>query len=324
MRPERELIDLIRGLLTRDPNEMLELGRDDASARRLSEGIYVFNTDMMTSSTDLLPGISLENFARKCVISNFSDLAAKGAKPIFFMASIGLPAYMNDADFTSIIGGLEKGSSDYGAYFTGGDLGESEELVIAGFSVGRVVSRLVSRKGSRPGDLIMTTGTFGLTWLGFQHLLRGMDLPSDLRELAIKSVYEPEAKVNEGILISRYATSSIDSSDGLYWSLKELSRASGNGFLVNKLPLDPKISKFLKRRGLDEMDAVFHGGEEYHIVFTVPKENLPSLAKEFSRRGYKLLEIGVVIDKPGVFISKENEIIEVTEGGWEHFRSQYQ
>ncbi len=320
MRPERELIDLIRKLLVKDPDEMLELGRDDASARRLSDDIYVFNTDMMESSTDLLPGIGLENFARKCVVSNFSDLAAKGASPLFFMASIGLPISMRDSDFISIIRGLERGSSEYKAYFTGGDLGESEELVIAGFSVGRVVNRLVSRKGSRPGDLIMTTGTFGITWLGFQHLLRGMSLPEDLRNLAIKAVYEPEAKVNEGILISRYATSSIDSSDGLYWSLKELSRASGNGFLVNKLPLDPKISKFLEDKRLGKIDAIFHGGEEYHIVFTVPEEDLPHLEREFSRGGYSLLEIGVVIDKPGVFISRGNEVI---EGGWEHFKSQY-
>ncbi len=323
MRSERELIDLIRKLLVKDPNEMLELGRDDASARRLSDGIYVFNTDMMGSSTDLLPGISLENFARKCVVSNFSDLAAKGAKPIFFMASIGLPADMEDSDFISIIRGLEKGSKEYKAYFTGGDLGESKELVIAGFSVGRVVNRLVSRKGSRPGDIIMTTGTFGLTWLAFQHLLKGMSLPEDLRDLAIKAVYEPRAKVDEGILMSRYATSSIDSSDGLYWSLKELSRASGNGFLVNRLPLDPKLSKFLRERGLNEIDAVFHGGEEYQIVFTIPKEYLPQLKREFLRRGYNLLEIGIVIDKPGVFISKGSEVVEVTEGGWEHFRSQY-
>ncbi len=321
MRPERELIDMIRKLLTEDPEEMLELGRDDASARKLFEGIYVFNTDMMASSTDLLPGMSLENYARKCVVSNFSDLAAKGAKPIFFMASVGLPAEMEENNFISIIRGLERGSREYDAYFTGGDLGESKELILAGFSVGRIINRLVSRRGSKPGDVIVTTGTFGLTWLGFQHLLRGMSLPDRLRELAIKAVYEPKARVDEGILISNYASSSIDSSDGLYWSLKELSRASGYGFLVNKIPLDPTISKFIEKRKLDPLDVVFHGGEEYHIIFTVPREELPHLRAESSRKGLNFLEIGVVIEEPGVFIERNNEIIRVAEGGWEHFRS---
>ncbi len=321
MRPERELIDLIREIISRDPEELLEPGRDDASARRLVDGIYVFNTDMVAEATDLLPGMSLRQLARKCVVSNFSDLAAKGAKPLFFMASAGLSRDMGDEEFISMVKGLEEGSREFGAYFVGGDLGESRELVIAGFAVGKIERNLVRRSGAKPGDVLFTTGWFGLTWLAFQHLLRGMDLPDDVRVEALKAVYEPVARIREGITASAYASSSVDSSDGLYWSLEELSRASGYGFLVERIPLHPAVELLASKGRIDPVEAAFHGGEEYEIVFSVPQDRVDALQEEFSEKGLSLIRIGRVVEDRGVFVRLDEEIEEVEEGGWEHFKS---
>lgn len=320
MRPERESIDLIRRMITRDPEELLELGRDDASARNLSSGAYVFKTDMVAEGTDLLPGMSLRQLARKCVISNFSDLAAKGGHPLFFMASVGLPVDTRDEDFLDLIKGFEDGSKGYGAYFVGGDLGESEEIVLAGFAVGKIERRLVSRSGARPGDILLTTGEFGLTWLAFQHLLKGMDLPNGVRKEALRAAYEPKARVEEGIVASAYASSSVDSSDGLYWSLSELSRASGYGFLVERIPLHPLVSELAEKGMVDPIEAAFHGGEEYELVITVPQESLPDLEEEFREKGMILIRIGRVIEEREVLVKIGDEIEEVEEGGWEHFK----
>ncbi len=322
MRPERELVDMLRKLLIRDPRDLLELGRDDSSARSLVEGIYVFNTDMVVQSTDLLPGMSLEQLARKCVVSNYSDLAAKGAKPLFFLASIGLPENLGDEDFISIMRGLQRGVSEYNSYLSGGDISEANELIIAGFAAGKVSHRLVSRRDAQPGDLIFTTGSFGLTSLAYMHLLKGMDLPPVLREIVLRAVYEPVAKVEQGVCISEFASSSTDSSDGLYWSLKELSRASGYGYVVDDLPIDKRILNFVERAGLDLTEVVFHGGEEYELVFTVSPDRTLQLKDAFGRRGWDLLKIGYVISEPGVFLKHDGSLLEVREGGWEHFKSE--
>lgn len=320
VRPERELIDEIIDIVSEDPEGLLKLGRDDASARKLGEGVYVFKMDMVSSSTDLLPGMSLRQLAKKCVVSNFSDVASKGARPLIFMTSIGLPSHLSDEDFRSIFLGLEDAMRKYGTYLIGGDLGESEEVVISGFAFGKVVKRLVERRGAKPGDLIATTGPFGFTWFGFKYLLEGMELPEWLKSKALKSVYEPEARVEEGIAISNYATSSIDSSDGLYWSLKELSRASGYGFLVEYLPLDEEVRSYIREEGIDPVGAVFHGGEEYEIVFTVEEERLSELRDELLSLGADLLLIGRVIEPAGVYLRVDGACVEVPEGGWEHFR----
>ncbi|RLG42877.1 MAG: thiamine-phosphate kinase [Thermoproteota archaeon] len=322
VRPERELVDMLRKLLIRDPEGLLEIGRDDSSARSLVGGIYVFNTDMVVQSTDLLPGMSLGQLARKCVISNYSDLAAKGAKPLLFLASIGLPKDLEDKDFISIMRGLQRGVSEYDSYLSGGDISEANEVIIAGFAAGRVLRRLVSRKDAQPGDLIFTTGSFGLTSLAYMHLLEGMDLPPGLRDLVLRAVYEPVAKVEQGICISEFASSSTDSSDGLYWSLKELSRASGYGYVVDNLPIDKRILSFVERAGLDPTEVVFHGGEEYELVFTVSPDKVSQLEEVFERRGWDLLKIGHVISEPGVFLKHNENFLEVREGGWEHFKSE--
>lgn len=320
VRPERELVDEIVRLVTEDPGELLKLGRDDASARELDRGVYVFKMDMVTSSADLLPGMGLSQLAKKCVTANFSDIASKGGRPVLFMSSLGLPRDLTDDDFSSILKGLEEAMRKYGTYLVGGDLSESKEVVISGFAFGRVEGRLVGRSGARPGDVLMTTGCFGITWLGFKHLLEGSDLPEPLREEVLRAVYEPEARVEEGITISRYATSAIDSSDGLYWSLKELSRASGYGFLVEELPLDGRVRAHLELAGMDFMEAVFHGGEEYEIVFTVKEDLVREVTEGLELLGREPLRIGRVVEAEGVYLKVGDEPLEVPEGGWEHFR----
>ncbi|MCS7102719.1 MAG: thiamine-phosphate kinase [Candidatus Korarchaeum sp.] len=320
MRPERELVDEIVKIITEDPEELLKLGRDDASARELKRGVYIFKMDMVTSSTDLLPGMSLSQLAKKCVTANFSDIASKGGRPVLFMSSLGLPRKLTDEDFLSIFRGLEEAMRRYGTYLVGGDLSESKEIVISGFAFGKVEGKLVGRNGAKPGDILMTTGSFGLTWLGFKHLLEGLDVPDQLKEDVLRAVYEPEAKVEEGIVISRYATSTIDSSDGLYWSLKELSRASGHGFLVEELPLDERVKEYLKLKDADIVEAAFHGGEEYEIVFTVREELIREVTEELEPLGLEPLRIGRVIEREGVYLRIGNDILEVPEGGWEHFR----
>ncbi len=315
MRREEELIKRIMGLVSKDEDELLGLGIDDASARKLSDGIYVFNVDSLTESSDLPPKMSLRDFGRKAVIFNYSDLAAKGAKPLFFMASLTMQPWRQDKDFEDVIMGIEEGVREYGTHLTGGDIGAGREINLTGLAVGRVVYRLVPRSGSSPGDLVYTTGSFGLTWLALKHLLEGLELPEGLKREALRAVFRPIARVEEGLTISKFATSCIDSSDGLYRSLFELMRASGNGFQIDRLPIDPQIEKFLERRGIDPIEPVFYGGEEFHLIFTVSKESFTTIERELGSKGYNPIRIGRVISERGIFYRGE----EVPPGGWLHF-----
>ncbi len=318
---ELDVIREIIRLVPKDPQGLLDIGKDDSFARQMEKGIYVFNSDMLTQSSDMLPGMSLRNFSRKCVVANFSDLASKGAEPVLFMCSLGIP---NDASLSKcreLLEGIVEGTSEYSTYLVGGDISRAEEYVVDGFSVGLVRGKLIPRSGAKEGDVIYSTGLFGLTWLGYQILLKGLDAPRDLREKALELLYRPRAHVKAGVLISKekLATSSTDSSDGLYRALLNISEASKVSAIVENLPIDPDVEAFLPEIGVESVEPAFYGGEEYCLVFTAPRDKAKTIEELFYDLKIPLYRIGRIGQGKGVFLRREDEtLLELPPGGWVH------
>ena len=79
---ERKIIELVLECLEQMPNMPIPFG-DDASAVELgNDKLAVINMDMLVGKTDVPKTMSLWQAARKAVIMNISDLAAKGAQPL--------------------------------------------------------------------------------------------------------------------------------------------------------------------------------------------------------------------------------------------------
>ena len=95
---ERKIIELILDCLDQMPNTPIPFG-DDASAVDIGhDKLAVINMDMLVGKTDIPTTMSLWQAARKAVIMNISDLAAKGAKPLALLASIGVPPNLTKTD----------------------------------------------------------------------------------------------------------------------------------------------------------------------------------------------------------------------------------
>ena len=69
-----------------------------------------------------------------------------------------------------------------------------------------------------------------------------------------------------------WATAMIDTSDGLSTDLGHICKASGVGAKVfaEKIPL-VNVPPELQRKGLDPLQLAVDGGEDYELLFTVPK-----------------------------------------------------
>ena len=320
---EWRLIRMISGLIRRDPGALLPLGLDDADARRIEAGVLVLNTDFVSESTDRLPGMGLEQLARKCVVSNVSDLAAKGARVEGLLASVGVPGELKTDDLISLFRGLDDAAREHSTFLVGGDLGETPEVMIAIFAFGHVEKKLMARRGAKVGDLVAVTGHFGWTSLGLKILLGGLEVPEAIKRPALTSVYSPKAPVKEGELLSKLAmaTASTDSSDGLYWSLRYIADASEVGFRIDHLPMDAKLLAFAERHAMDPLELAFRGGEEFHIVFTSDEVDWPMISKSFDKHGLRAIEIGKVVEQKRIGFKRGAEEIELEEGGWEHFRA---
>jgi len=321
---ERGVIETILRFLEPMPGMPVPFG-DDVSAVEVDGGrLAVVKTDMLVGRTDVPPGMSLKEAARKAVVMNVSDMAAKGVKPIAVLAALGLPNSLTERDVEELASGLNMGAREYGAYIIGGDTNEASDLVISCSAIGFCEKgRFIGRRGARPGDILAVTGFFGKTSCGLKILLEGLGAPREIRDTLVQSVLVPEARLKEGLALASTGavTASIDSSDGLAWSLHELSRASGVGFSVENLPVAPEAERFAELHGLDPYELCLYGGEEYELVVTVRPDLWYEAERALRSVGGRLIRIGVATRTEEVTLNVGGRARTIESKGWEHFRT---
>jgi thiamine-monophosphate kinase len=324
---ERKVIEILKEHLDISPYSSVPFGDDVAAVQIDSENVAVLKTDMLVDKTDVPLGMSLTQAARKAIIMNVSDFASKGAQPLAALVSLGLPKKLRVGAIIEIAEGLNIGAREYGAYIVGGDTGEASNVVIAVSLYGKALkSQLMLRSGARPGDVIGVTGTFGNPAAGLRMLSEDRDVPKRLQNALLESVFLPKARLQEGLALasSGFATSSIDSSDGLAWSLHELGRMSKVGFLIDHVPIAKEAQHFAECCMADILDLALYGGEEYELVVTVKPDCWSGAEKAVMAVGGRLLRIGEVTKETAVLLEKNGKRRQIDPRGWEHFKSSAQ
>jgi len=317
---EWSLINIIFQRIIKDEKTALPYG-DDAIAIPFKDQILVVNTDMLVKSTDVPPGMTMQQIGNKTVVMCISDLIAKGAHPIGLMFALGLPSEMKLEEFHALIDGLNNSAKKYGTHILGGDINEACELIVSGTAIG-VARKVVSRYGAKVGDIVAVTGEFGNTAAGLKILLDKIEVPKQLERKLVKFVYEPEIKLKENLTLvnSGAVSASIDSSDGLATSLHEIAEKSNVGFKIWKMPISKIASKFAEITGVDPFELTFYGGEEYHLIVTIKREMLEETIENISKIGGKIIPIGEAIkEKKIIFVEKGKERV-IEKRGWEHFK----
>ncbi|MFB0501205.1 MAG: thiamine-phosphate kinase [Candidatus Bathyarchaeia archaeon] len=320
---ERKIINLILSCLDQMPNVPVPFG-DDVSAVDIRNGkLAVIKTDMLVGKTDVPPGMTLRQAARKAVVMNISDLAAKGVQPLALLASIGVPRNFTKKDVWQIGRGLNEGAREYNAYVLGGDTNEASDLVISCTAFGICEKRhLMRRSGAKPSDIVAVTGLFGKTSSGLKILLEHFFAPPKLKTKLVRAVYMPRARLREGLTLAqtRATTSSIDSSDGLAWSLHEISKASNVGFLIDKFPVAQEAKQFAEIHHLDLIELCMYGGEEYELLVTIKSRLWEKAKKAVEHVGASLIKIGVVTKEKNLLLKTERKAVLIEVRGWEHFK----
>ena len=321
---ERKIIELIWKQLEKMPKMPVAFG-DDVSGCDLKDGrLAILKTDMLVDKTDVPPSMSLWQAARKSVVMNISDFAAKGVKPIAMLVSLGLPINLTIRDIEEIGKGLNAGAREYDAYIIGGDTGEASDLVIS-LSLFGIAEKntLMLRSGAKPGDLVAVTGPFGKTAACLKILLDGFKAPGEIRKILAESVLMPHARLKEGLALSqtKAVTAAIDSSDGLAWSLHEVARASNVGFLIKKLPTAEEVEKFAGINKFDLLELTLYAGEEYELALTIKPKLWRKAEKAVEEVGGELLPIGTVTVERQVLLEIDGKRQVIEARGWEHFKN---
>jgi thiamine-monophosphate kinase len=321
---ERRIIEIIQEHLDQMPRMPVPFG-DDVSACELAGGnLVVLKTDMLVDKTDVPKGMSLWQAARKAIVMNISDFAAKGVKPIAMLVSLGLPKNLTEKDIEEIGEGLNAGAREYGAYVIGGDTGESSDLVVAISLFGMAKkNKLMLRRGAESGDIVAVTGVFGKTSAGLKILVENLETPEEIKKTLVEAVLMPHARLKEGLALceTKAVSAAIDSSDGLAWSLHEIARASEVGISIESLPIARETEMFAVVNKLDPATLVLHGGEEYELVLTVKPKLWRKAEKAVEKTGEKLLRIGKVTTEKSVLLETAGKRIPILREGYEHFKN---
>jgi len=218
------------------------------------------------------------------VNATLSDLAAVGAEPIGMLLLLQLPPDFTEPARLELSRGIREACGVHQTYLLGGDTNHGKVLDVSMMAIGRTPKPMM-RSGCAPGDRLFCSGPMGYgNAYAFAKIFQGVSLP-----------YRPLARIREGRLIRDFASCCIDSSDGFFPALAQLSEVNPYGFSL-ETPLsgflDPTAAAICDTQGIPQwlMLAGPHG--EYELVFTVREEKVAAFLQAARGEGMNFLWLG--------------------------------
>ncbi len=260
---EFDLIKIAGRIFSTDRDDVLAgAGDDDCAVVRMSEKNVVLTADVLHERTDFPEGMKPEEIGHTSLAVNLSDIAAMGAKPMYFLHTITLSRKWIYG-FKDMMTGIRRLADRFDVVVVGGDIDFGDELSIAGFAVG-IAERAVRQSGARPGDLVCLTAPLGKAQLTLEQLMSGVRR----EETAYPgSLYMPEPRVKEGIKIAKHANAMTDVSDSLAISLHLIAEKSNVGIEIRRelVPLDHLTPYVSDEKALE---LFLYSGGDYELVYT--------------------------------------------------------
>lgn len=311
---EFELIDYIKKKFrshSLNKNLVLPIS-DDCSVIKPPKGLL-----QVTTADSLIEGnhftskyFTPREIGRKVLRVNLSDMASMGATgPYYAWLTFTLPPNTKDNLIKGILGGIAEDARRYGITLAGGNITGAKvfsiHLTLTGWAK---PGRILTRSGAKVGDSIFISGSIGASSVAYREFKAGKK-PSPL---LLKRWANPDPKVKLGIWLAknRIVNSCIDVSDGIFQDLAHITGESGVGAVIEW----EKIPIFNSLKNLNPTPKMIGFGEDYELLFTVPKSKLSKL-KSFKG---KITRIGEVV-KSGIKVLDKSGKRMIVEGtGYKH------
>jgi thiamine-monophosphate kinase len=274
---------------------------DDCAVLPPARGKLCVTTDAVVQGVHFrTPPFTLEDVGHKALAVNLSDLAAMGARPLWFVCAIAMPKAFGAAEVRRIARGMSALARRAGITLAGGNFTSAHELSITITAAG-VAEKPLLRSGGRPGDLLYVSGTLGEARVGLQPRA-----PAGAR----RRQRRPEPRIRLGLLASRFAGAAIDLSDGLAQDLRHVCDASGVGAEIRV--------DLLPRAHADE-GAALAGGEDYELLLAIPPARRAAFERACASAREKVTCIGRLGGKGLRFLRGTHPI--PPPPGFDHFRA---
>ena len=325
---EDELIERVRRRIPSSEGGALRLGIGHDAAL-----IHSGRRDWVVTCDQFLEGVHFlvdehpaDSVGYKALVRATSDIVAMGARPRFFLLSLALPRERAGTWLSGALAGMARASKAYGLRLAGGDMGRVPgkegriglNLTVLGEAPEKGVP---GRAGAKPGDRIYVTGVLGRAQLGLELLLRGMARRHKYRPL-LAAHYYPVLPIEVGLWLGRnhLPSAMMDISDGLSTDLARLCRTSGVGARIHadQIPAVTVPQSLPRLAEIAPFTLALHGGEDYGLLFTVPRRLTPRIPRNVGRT--QITSIGEVVRASGVsIVAADEKASSLVPRGWDHF-----
>ena len=304
---------------------------DDAALLEIGGRRFALSVDTQRSNVHIPVDLDPAAAARRLLGVSLSDLAATGARPRWALATLGLD---DERAARRFLAALVRAGRAYGLELIGGDTARPSTPGHIDASL-TVIGEIpddggpLMRSAARRNDQLWAGGPVGESALGLELVRLGArivgrrpkaptDLPESLARTAsrvLRRHLEPRPQLELGLILGRRRPTgaAIDISDGLAVDAGRLCRASGAGCVLYEeaFPLRADARRLADHLGLDPLDIVLAGGEDYVLLFTLPE------ATDFKHPGCR--RIGHITGRPGLRLQRTDGTVEPLQpGGWDH------
>jgi thiamine-monophosphate kinase len=300
--------DLIAAIRERVPgrSDRVRVPSGDDAAVVETSGASAISVDAIVDGVHFrLEDFGAPAVGRKALAAGLSDLAAMGALPGEAYVVVAAPTELGDELLLGIADGLAEVASRHDVSIAGGDLVSSPTLMVSVTAVGYEPegSRLVTRGGAAPGDLVAVTGSLGGAAAALALIVdKGGSVSPELTEVTLARQLNPSPRLEEGLaLAGEGATAMIDISDGLGADAGHLASSSGCRLEIDlgRLPIADGVVEIAESDGA-ALELATSGGEDFELLVTLPPDRVAAAVEAVGRAGTELTEIGQVTDLQGV------------------------
>ena len=318
---ERDLIAEIRARVPAAPPWLVVGIGDDAAVVKPERGaLEILTTDGLIEGVHFDRRFSApRDIGWKALAVNLSDIAAMGGTPRLALLSLALPDAIALDEVHALVDGFLALAADARVTLAGGNVTRSPgplmvDVTVTGFARARQV---LTRGGGHAGDDLYMTGTVGaaaagLGWSKESTGAKDSKEPEGIEgiDACVRRHCAPEPRVRIGALLgrNRAASACMDLSDGLADAVRQMAAAAGTGAAIEAaaLPIPAAAAEWFRRAGLDPITGAVAGGDDYELLFAVPRRARGRLATVIRQaRGVPITRIGQLTKESPTVVLRE-------------------
>ena len=308
-------------LLSPDTGVLQGIG-DDCALLQIPKGAMALSVDTLVAGVHFPESATAGDIAERALCTALSDLAAAGAKPLWFTLALTLPknSIYTSADWLkNFSDALFRRANKHQIVLVGGDT-TSGPLSVSIQVMGEVEPQQALRRDSaNAGDFVCVTNFIGDGAAALPLVLGQQSFDGTHADYLRDRFYRPEPRFTESKYIQKLASAALDISDGLVADLNHICEESDLGavIFVDDLPISPAVQAVASIE--QQRLWALTGGDDYELCFTVSPEKMPELAMLIAQGKLQAAVVGEMVQGAGVVCELNGEIYSLAKQGYQHF-----